>query len=198
LLVLASLSLSAQKTHFEPGYIITKAGDTLYGQVKDRSPEPFVEIYQRIRFIPEGRKGRKKYGPDDILGYGVGGRHYAAAPLREESAFFKFRYYSTPEDPPVFLRVVAREGPLTYYLMEFVHDDNNYVDDFPLLHLQGRAELVRATQGIFGLKRERLKAYFKDCPQLLSALEGKDLTNPQEVYDFYLERCRGVASKLGN
>jgi hypothetical protein len=192
------MSIGAQKTNFQPGYIITKAGDTLYGQVKDRTAEPFVEIYQRIRFIPEGRGGRKKYGAAAILGYGLGGRDYASVPLREESTFFKIRYYSSPEDPLVFLRIVAQEGPLTYYLMEFIHEDNNFVDDFPLFHLQGRTELVRATQGIFGLKREQLKAYFKDCPALLSALERKDLKQPQEVYDFYLENCVRASPKLRN
>jgi len=197
-LVLARMSISAQKTNFKAGYIITKAGDTIYGQVKDRTPEPFVELYQRIRFIPVGRRGRKKYGAADILGYGVGGRHYASVPLREESAFFKFRYYSSPEDPPVFLRVVAKQGPLTYYLMEFVQDDNNFVDDVPLFHLQGRNELLRVTQGIFGLKRERLKAYFKECKILVQALESREPKEPQAVFNFYVEHCRLATSNPGN
>jgi len=47
----------------------------------------------------------------------------------------------------------------------------------------------------YGLKRERLKAYFKDCPELLSALDGKNLKQPREVFDFYLEKCMDNAPK---
>ena len=103
----------SQKKGYEPGYIITIQGDTLTGQVKDRSAEPFVELYSRIRFVSEGQRSRKKYEPWEILGYGAGGRDYVSVPFREETAFFKFRYYlEGPEK--VFLRVIRRDGPLTY------------------------------------------------------------------------------------
>lgn len=181
-------TLNAQKKGYEPGYIITQAGDTLLGQVKDRSPEPFVELYSRIRFVPEGRKSRTKYGPWELLGYGAGGRDYVAVPFREESAFFKFRYYlDGPEK--VFLRVLRRDGPLTYYHREFIYDDNDFLDFYPLIHREGQREIVRVTQGILGLKRERLMAYFSDCELLVEAVANKELREAEAVYDFYLKNC---------
>ena len=181
--------LNAQKKGYEPGYIITLQGDTLVGQVKDRSPEPFVELYPRIRFVPEGRSRRTKYSPGELLGYGAGGRDYVAVPLREEAAFFKFRYYLDPGAGNIFLRVIRKDGPLTYYHREFVYDDNDFLDFFPLIHREGEREMVRVTQGVLGLKRERLMDYFQDCKALVSAIGNKVINHPEAVYDFYLENC---------
>ena len=195
LLIISSLgTLHAQKKGYEPGYIVTLEGDTLRGQVKDRSSEPFVEMYPRIRFIPEGRSSRQKYRPGEILGYRAGSRVYESLPLWEDAAFFKFRYYLDPSVENVFVRLISRDGPLSYYLQEFIHDDNNFVDAFPLFHLEGEREMVRVTQGILGLKRERLKEYFGDCRALVEALENKELREVEEVYDFFLDQCLNYAS----
>jgi len=49
--------------------------------------------------------------------------------------------------------------------------------------------MVRVTQGILGLKRKRLIEYFWDCPDLVQAIEKKELNEIHEVYNFYLEYC---------
>lgn len=183
------LPASAQKKGYEPGYIITMDGDTLQGQIKDRSPDPFVDLYSKIRFIPEGKRSRDKYGPWEIRGYGSGGREYESVRFREESSFFTLRYYTDAQAPRTFLRVIRKDGPLTYYHKEFIYDDNFELDFFPLIHREGEEEMVRVTQGILGLKRERLMEYFQDCEALVAALSKKELKEAGEVYDFYLEAC---------
>ena len=189
ILLFVLLPLPAQKRGYERGYVVTVKGDTLRGWVKDRSAEPFVELYRRIRFRPEGKRGRRKYGADQIRGYGAGGRIYEALPLREESAFFRFRYYLDPGAAPSFLKVIRKEGPLTWYEKEFTYDDNNYLDFYPLLHLRGSHEMVRVTQGILGLKKKRLAEYFQDCPGMAFALEEGDLSEVEQVFRFYLDSC---------
>ena len=161
-----SLSTTGQKNGYEPGYIITLEGDTLPGMVRDRSAEPFVEMYRRIRFKAP-KKSKRKFGPEDLLGYAIGNRVYESVPLREDAAFFRFRYYVEPGAERTFLRVVRRQGPLTWYEQEFVYDDNNYVDSYPLFFREGSPEMVRVTQGMLGLKRDRLSAYFEDCTELV-------------------------------
>lgn len=188
-LLLLTLSANAQPKGYEQGYIITLQRDTVPGWVKDRSPEPFVELYNRIRFRPMGKSSRKKYSPGDILGYRAGNREYVSIQLREESAFFRFRYYLDPQADQIFLRVIRQEGTLTWYEQEFVHDDNDYLDSFPLFHRQGSREMVRVTQGILGLKRERLSDYFQECPKLVQAVTDKKLNEVAEVYGFYLSQC---------
>ena len=190
LLFWSLLPLNAQKKGFEPGYIIILEGDTLLGQVKDRSQEPFVELYRKIRFKPDGRSSRRKYRPKDILGYGAGGRDYESAPLWEESSFFKFRYYLDPDAEKVFLMVLRRQGGLTHYRREFVQEDNSYLDYYPLFHREGYSEMVRVTQGVLGLKRKRLMEYFNDCDELVNALYNKELKEAHEVYNYYLEFCQ--------
>jgi hypothetical protein len=194
--VMSHPRLEAQKKDYFPGYIITLEGDTISGSIKDRDPEPFVELYNRIRFIPEGRGKKTKFGPEDILGYSVEGRIYEAVPFREEVAFFKFRYYTDPGSPYTFLRRIRRDGPLTYYHREFIHDDNFFQDFYPLIHREGDREMVRVTQGMLGLKRERLAEYFRDCGALVEALATKELTEAEAVYDFYLDHC--LEGPMGN
>ena len=189
LLYVGMLHLNAQKKGFEPGYIITLERDTLVGLVKDRSSDPFVELYRKIRFKPDGRSSRRKYRPKDILGYGAGERDYESVPLWEESSFFKFRYYLDPNAENVFLMVLKRQGGLTHYRREFVQDDNSYLDFYPLFHREGYREMVRVTQGVLGLKRKRLIAYFSDCDELVRALYNKELKETNEVYYYFLEFC---------
>ena len=199
ILMLLALPMAAQKKGYQQGYIITLEGDTLKGEVKDRSPEPFVELYGRIRFRPEGTRKMHKYGPQQIRGYAAGGRVYESLPLREETAFFRFRYYVDPKASHTFLRVMRREGPLTWYEQEFIYDDNHYLDSYPLFQREGNPEMVRVTQGIFGLKRQRLAEYFNDCPQLVLALLEDSISGVEEVFRYYLDSCAstdtGIRSK---
>lgn len=181
--------LQAQKNSFAQGYVISLEGDTLEGWVKDRSSEPFVDLYLKIRFRPENAWLRKKYGPDDIRGYGYGDQSFESVPVREESAFFKFRYYLDENNKRVFLKVISRNEPLTWYHWEYVDDESSYVDYIPLFYKSPGAEMVRVTQGILGLKRNRLMEYFRDCPDLVNAIRKKQVNDITEVYYFYLDHC---------
>ncbi|NKI32339.1 hypothetical protein [Croceivirga thetidis] len=184
LLVCITCTLDAQKRNFNEGYIIEKSGDTIYGLLKDRSPEPFVSLYDKVRFKSEGKSRTKRYGPNDILGYGYEGRNYEAVPFREESDFLKFRYYTDNDSPRAFLRLIAHSENLMYYEQEFVHDDNSYVESVPFFYRPGSREMLRVTQGLFGFKKKKLRAYFFDCPELQLELQKKN-TQLKTVWDLY-------------
>lgn len=189
LLTFMFMSLFAQKKDYYTGYIVTLDGDTLEGWIKDRSSGSFTELHPRIRFKSGNSLFRKKFGPDQILGYSCKNQVYESRPLYEESSFFSFRYYLNNSYKPVFLRVMARDEPLTYYHWEYVDDDSGYLDYIPLFHLDGSDQMVRVTQGILGLKRKRLIEYFRDCYKLGIAIYNKELNGIEEVYDFYLNQC---------
>ena len=189
LLTLFAYPLEAQKKGYVEGYIIQWNGDTISGLVKDRSTGTFTDLYSKIRFKSPQSLLRKKYGPDEIHGYGYGKYMYESLPLREESEFFRFRYYLDDRNGRVFLRVVARYEPLTWYHWEYIDAESNYIDYIPLLHKQYSPEMVRVTQGILGLKRNRLTEYFRDCPELVRALDRKQVNGPEEVYNFYILHC---------
>ena len=184
--------LTAQKKSFSSGYIIQHSGDTIKGLIKDRSPEPFVSLFKKIRFKMGRRSRTRKYGPDDIKGYGYQGQHFVSLPLREETTFFKFRYYSDASAPRFFLKVIEQSEGLIYFEKLFVHDDNNYLDSFPLFYRPGRSDLVRVTQGIFGFKKRRLAGYFSDCPDLVEEISSPNSNSKtvHELYTFIITNCK--------
>jgi len=193
LMIFLIFPLQAQKKGYYPGYIITLEGDTLTGQVKDRSNGMFTELYSRIRFKGESSLFRNKYSPEQILEYSCGGQLFESVPLREESAYFKFRYIVDESNEKVFLKLVSRCEGLSYYHWEYIDGDNGYVDFVPLFHRNGFDQMIRASQGVLGLKRKLLIAYFQDCQQLVSAIERKKLKHVNDVYDYYVGHCVNTA-----
>jgi len=189
LLAFLFMSAYAQKKGYSRGYVVHLNGDTVEGWVKDRSSGTFLDVYPQIRFKPENALFRKKYGPDEILAYHAYAQNYESVPLREEAAFFRFSYPVHPGNAKVFLRVVSRDRGLTYYHWEYVDDDSNYLDYIPLFYRSGAQEMVRVTQGVLGLKRNKLIRYFNDCPDLVFAIQAKQLNDIDEVFDFYVNHC---------
>ena len=189
LFALLIIPAHAQKKGYAQGYIINSEGERVEGWVKDRSSGTFFELYKRIRFKADKTPFRNKYSPAQILGYGLNDQHFESVPLYEETAFFKFRYYLNEGYDKVFLKVISRHADLTYYHWEYVDSESNYLDYTPLFYRSGSEEMVRVTQGILGLKRNRLTEYFWDCPELVNAIEKKKLNEIDEVYSFYLEHC---------
>jgi len=185
------VQVHAQNKGYSTGYIINLEGDTIEGQVKDRSSGALLELYTRIRFKPYHAPVKRKLGPDEIRGYGKDGQHFVSMPLREESEFFKFRYYLDESNDGVFLKVISRNEGLTYYHWEYVDQERTYLDYIPLFHRTGSVEMVRVTQGILGLKRNRLMEYFRDCQELVQAIENNELNEIDEVYNFYIKHCTG-------
>ena len=183
------IPVQAQKKEYSQGYIINTQGEMLEGLVKDRSSGSFIELYKCIRFKPDDALFKRKYSAVEILGYGVNDQQYDAVPLLTESIFFKIRYYIHENRDRVFLRVISSNEKLTYYHWEYVDDESNYLDYTPLFHKPGTGEMVRISQGILGLKRNRLSEYFWDCPELVRALEKKELRKIDEVFNFYTEHC---------
>jgi hypothetical protein len=152
---------------FEPGYVVTKTGDTLKGLVKDRKTGSFGEIYEKIRF--KGEKTRRRYTADDVITYKRGNTKFKSMDLRGEK---------------VFLRVEL-EGYVSYYVEEIQEQGEQLVLEADYFQKRGTINLVRATQGLFGLKRKTLANFFGDCPPLVKKIDNKQLKHPLEVATFY-------------
>lgn len=190
--ILSSLAEAAkcQKKDYFEGYIITQNSDTIRGLVSDRDSGPYQELYSKIRFIEDGTRKRKKYSPDQILGYGYDNSHFISIGLKEEFILFVNKYFVGSNYPKVFLKLIETNSHLTYYRKEFIHDDNQFLDDFPLFHINGSSQMVRVTQGLLGLKRKRLSEYFNDCPELVEKINQLEINTTNEVYDFYITSCQ--------
>lgn len=187
LFFLGSAAVQSQKRGYASGYVITLEGDTIRGLVKDRSLGTFETLYRKIRFKSRWRK--RKYRPDEIRGYGYKGYHFESVQISEDAAFFRFDYYSDPGVQPVFLRVVQRIPGLVLYAWEYEEDDTSYIEDFPLFYRTEEDKWVRATQGIFGLKRKKLIPFFADCPALALGIQEKTVKNVFDILDIWENTC---------
>lgn len=177
-----SPNLILGQKHYEEGYVVLNNGDTIVGLVKDRTPDPFGKLYKKIRF--KG-KGKSKYGPDEILSYKKGDALYETISLMDGQGFLSQDYTVTFDGrDPVFIRVVER-GAVNHYLLEFQDADSGYFDHFSYFQKKDGRELVRTTQGIFGLRRKRLASFFNDCPPLANKILNKELKTSYEVATFY-------------
>ena len=179
------VSFNGLAQRYQPGYIITKNNDTLYGEVADRSYGAFATIYKRVRF-KDGGFIAKRFSPYDINGYMVDGAVFASMWLDVERVLLKETYVSqAKQGRKVFLKVISNNQALHYYQLEQVDGDNGFVDYIPLFKKYNSNELVRVTQGILGLKKKRLTEYFSDCPELVEKITNDELKTPIEILNFY-------------
>ncbi len=187
---LLSLTALGQK-NYVPGYVVLTSGDTLRGQVMDRR-ETFIgtELLTKIRFKPERGGIRRKYRAKKLLAYQVGNSVYERYYVRSKGISLLDAYYEiVPSDgAQVFLRVVSR-GKLTHYQWEWIDEDNDTIDAADYFRKGNEPLLVRATQGVFGLKRKNLVKYFWDCPSLQEKIQQKVFKYSFEVADYYNQYC---------
>ena len=180
--LLFSLSVHAQKD-YERGYIITNSNDTLVGLVKDRKQAPFGKLYKKVYFKNKHKK--KKYSPSQIKEYKQGYLVFESVWMDISSHLINEKYTSIPNrGEKEFLKVIEK-GYLTYYQREFEYSDSDYIDQISLFKRADENFLVRVTQGVFGLKKKSLIAYFSDCPELVNKIENNELKTPIEIVRFY-------------
>lgn len=182
-----TVNLLSQNT-FENGYVITNSNDTIFGFVKDRKPELFGKLYKKVRF-----KGKKKsifaqkLSPYDIKEYNQGGRVYESKWMKVDRLFLKEDYRCIEGyGKKVFLRIIIK-GKLTYYQWEYEDGESGYIDGINLFQKQNEKIYMKATQGIFGLRKDKLAAYLIDCQELSKMFLRKQIKDPISVVEFYNE-----------
>ena len=154
---------------YQDGYVVTVKNDTLFGRVSDRKLGPFGGIHEKIKLKGKGLK--KRFAAKRIRSYKKGDSLYRTMFLDGEYEF---------------LRVVS-EGPVSYYAFELQEQGEQLVLDIAYLRKYNSNTLLRADQGIFGLKRKRLSQFFADCPPLVEKIQNKELKQVFEVVNFYNE-----------
>ena len=187
LLLFVPVTLPAQDD-WRTGYVVTKNGDTLRGMVRDRDSGAFGGMLRKVQWKADEhtsgrRRGKFRFG--HIKGYQWGDARFVVLPISTSSSLLYTRRWVDEENgqPEVF-RVVA-EGPLCLYHDEFTDPDNFSIDFVPYFKKRGEADLVRATQGIFGLKVKLLSNFFADRPDLVDGLQNGTLKTTMDVIASY-------------
>jgi hypothetical protein len=185
--MLLHLTVFSQKD-YEYGYVITSKNDTLRGLIKDRKSGSFGGIYKKIRF-KDGGFVAKKFSPYDIKGYAVGNDTYHSMWLSSSRSVFREVYVSKRNTGKKrFLKLVV-EGPLSLYYLEFRDQEAGINDYVELLKLNHSDELVRASQGILGLKKKLLSSYLQNCPEVVAKINSSEIKTAREVAVFYNDYC---------
>ncbi|MCK4562753.1 MAG: hypothetical protein KAT78_07590, partial [Flavobacteriaceae bacterium] len=83
-----------------------------------------------------------------------------------------------------FLKVIEK-GYLTYYQREFEDSESDYIDYIDLFKRENENFLIRVTQGVFGLRKKSLIAYFSDCTALVNKIKNNELKTPIKIARFY-------------
>lgn len=77
---IVSLEATAQRFNAQEGYIVTQAGDTIRGLIKDR-----VDLSEQLLFQPRGGSDYKEYTPEEVAAFQYeGDYYYKAMPVPNE------------------------------------------------------------------------------------------------------------------
>lgn len=172
-------SLAAQSESKE--WVVLNNGDTLYGKVKDRKEVFFAKIYPKVRFKANGKMVGRRYSPNQILAYQCENRHYESKWLKVESILIKEKYWTIEKlGKRTFLRVIVSDQ-LSLYHLEWMDQDGRIIEYVELLHKRGEREMARASQGLFGLKKQVLSEYLKDYPGLVEKINKGEVRTAFEV-----------------
>ena len=186
--LLLLLQLNMPEAHaqsdWQQGYVVTNAGDTLRGMVRDRNTGPFGSLYRKIRIKPAGKRTRR-FKPAQIQSYTWGTVRFVTLYTESRSELLRTEVFvQASGGTPNFYRVIS-EGPLSLYHQEFNDPDNSTTDFIPYFKREGDPRLIRATQGIFGLKKKLLSKFFADRPDLVERINDGSLKTPEEVVEAY-------------
>jgi len=179
-----------QNNNYVKGYVIDLNQDTIQGFVKLNKIGLASTSSSRVKFKSDQFIFSKRYSPNQILGYGFDNEHFVSLAISTRLRPFKTVQVIDESVERQFLRVVKRSDKLTYYESFFTDEDNDDLNRVPYFHIPYRPEMVRVTQGIFGLKKNRLSEYFEHCPELVEAINGKKITEPIQVYNYYVTKCK--------
>ena len=192
LLLLSTQAYLVAQTSSRSDYIMLNFGDTLYGTVKhvnQRGVSP--KFYKKIRLTNSNGK-RKKYKRNDVSAFRVNNISYEAYWLSQSSR--KIVFLNPIYDIDAyngerhFLRVVSK-GELSHYQLEWWDHEGAGLSWIDLLKKEEDQYFIRATQGIFGLKKKALANYFFNCPDLTEQIQQKRIKDVWQVVKFYNYNC---------
>jgi hypothetical protein len=171
---------------YESGYVITNKGDTLHGMISDRKEGSFTQLYKRVKLKGNGLL-TKKFGPNEITAYKKGTENFESHWLKQRGGLLKEEYLSeSGQGKKVFLQLMV-SGYLSLYHLEYTDQESNLFEFIPLLKRQDENYFVRATQGVFGLKKKNLAAYFADCAALVELMNRGELKSAEAIVQYYNE-----------
>jgi hypothetical protein len=168
-------------------FVVLAHGDTLFGKVTDRKEGFNTQLYAKVQWASTRGK-RRRFAPSQITAYQAQGHLYHSLWWQKSRAGLQEMYHTKEgQGKRQFLRVIV-EGPLTLYHLEWVDPDSGTIEFVELFRKQADSQLVRASQGVLGLKKQRLVIYFTDTPEIAEKITSGELRSAREVAEAFNKR----------
>jgi hypothetical protein len=186
LLVLTTLFyfFGFSQLNYQEGSVVLRSGEVLKGSIADRKEGFRTTLLKKIKVKQDGKLFSQSLKPKDIERYNIGSDSFLSIPIQRNTSLFKTEIIEIGKGNYTLFKVIET-GPLSLLIYEYVDPENGYVETIPYLKKANDSRLVRATQGVFGLKRKSLVSFLQDCPELVELIENKKITTPVEVVTFY-------------
>jgi hypothetical protein len=168
-----------------PGYIITMAGDTVYGRIRPRLPAKNAEA---CIFREEQKKEYHSYAPFDIRAYRIiGGKYYVSK-----------RVPWGEEEKPMFLEYLVK-GEANLYVYRDGEKDFFFIErGNKLVPLKNEKKLVYKPDGVYASYSKEyigvLKYLFSDYKSLYPEINKLELSQKNLIKfakDFHAKACEG-------
>ncbi|NML64656.1 hypothetical protein HHL22_05505 [Hymenobacter sp. RP-2-7] len=185
-LLVMGAALSSQAQVFQPGLLVTVAGDTLRGELEDDS---WDDAPEQVRFRPAGTTAATTYPAAQLLAFQfTAGRYYRreTVPLDRSAQTDMDRLvegHATRQAPETLLAEVLVDGPAQLLYSGVGNVPHYFVRRAgqAFMELAARRYLRRAADGTLLVGdgnnyRGQLQAYLGDCPAAVQALATTSFT----------------------
>ncbi|TPV32452.1 hypothetical protein FJ651_12890 [Paucihalobacter ruber] len=173
-------------------YLVLKTGDTLYGKIEYKKDTGVNYKYLNKIRLTNALGKQKRYKRDQVVAFSTNNFIYEGFWLNQESeslVLLNPRYEIDDKNGGYYFLKVMSKGTLSYYQLEWWEQGESLLMSMDLLKKEKDQFFIRATQGLFGLKRKVLSSYFNGCPSLAQKIQQKQLNQVFQVVDYYNNNC---------
>jgi hypothetical protein len=183
---------SFAQTYDALDYLMLKTGDTIYGNIEYKKESGVnYKFLKKIR-LTNTLGEQKRYKRDQVIAFRTNNIVYEGFWLNQESEHLVLlnpRYEIDDKNADYYFLKVMSKGTLSYYQLEWWEQGESLLMSMDLLKKVKDPFFIRATQGLFGLKRKVLSSYFNECPDLVEKIQQKQLNQVFQVVDYYNSNC---------
>ncbi len=156
LIIVAAFSCSSSFSQgdFVRGYLISKNEDTLRGEVRYH-PKKEIENYGKITF-KDAVGGQKTYKPDQIKGYGGGGKHFISDKFNGEITFYR-------------VHAVGKILLLEIMYDNYAPNEAPYKSEY-FFSVRGDKEYTKLKEN---KAKKQMKEFMKDNPEFIKDLDDE-------------------------
>jgi len=153
-----------QETGYAEGYIVTVAGDTLTGLVKNKNATPYRVLID-IKFKRDEKSKVETFSPDRLKGFRIGMKQYVPKDVKLNFGVEK-----------LFVEVIV-DGHLSYYALEYTGFGAGNISEYVILEkINEKSQLVYDERSVAINFKKKMAEYLKDAPEIVAKLNNGTYT----------------------